>query len=214
MERLGVLAAAFALSWLAALGVAAQLADYYWYGEDFSLFVLPITAFVAASIVAYGSAGAFAGRVGLLGVVALGLAAAAVALTLLPGLVDMIARRSSNPPVVLRGHDRFVATAFLLPVLIAIAMQWFLVRRGWMRARGRDPASAWPWITFIVACVVALNPLGLAIFGAAIAYSTTDWLRELWRTVAIGVTVVLVLAALVEWLIRRRRLKARVVPPA
>jgi hypothetical protein len=214
MDRLGVLTAAFVLSLLAALGAAAQLADYYWYGEDFSLFVLPITIFAAVSIGAFGVAGACVRSSGGLRNVALALAVAAFALTLLTGFVGEIARRSANPDVVLRAHDRFVATAFLLPVLIAIVIQWRVVRRGWLRARGQDHASAWPWITFVVACVVIFSPPGLAIFGAAIAQSATDWLRQLWLTVVLGVTAVLALAGLVEWRIRTRKLgKARAAPP-
>ena len=50
MNQLGVLAAAFVLSLLAALGAAAQLADHYWYGEDFSLFVVPITVRAGDSV--------------------------------------------------------------------------------------------------------------------------------------------------------------------
>jgi hypothetical protein len=212
MDRLGVLAAAFVLSLLAALGAAAQLADHYWYGEDFSLFVLPITVFAAVSIAAFGVAGAYVGDAGGLRNVALGLGAAALALTLLPGLVGEIARRSTNPDVVLRAHDRLVATAFLLPVLIAIVVQWGLVRRGWLRARGHDHATAWPWITFIIACVVVLNPLGLAIFGAAVTQSTTDWFRGLWLTVALGIAAVLLLTGLLEWRIRSRRLRQARTP--
>lgn len=148
-------------------------------------------------------------KAGALGIVALALAAAACAIALLPGLVGEIASRSTNPPVVLRSHDRLVATAFLLPVLIAIVIQWGAVRRGWLRARGDDPATTWPWITFIVACVLGLSPIGLAIFGAAIAQSSTDWFRGLWLTVALVTTTVLLLAGLAEWFIRRRKLKAR-----
>lgn len=214
MDRLGVLAAAFVLSLLAALGAAAQLADHYWYGEDFSLFVVPIAVFAAASVAAFGVADATIGGAGGLRNVALGLAAAALALALLPGLVGEIARRSTNPDVVLRAHDRLVATAFLLPVLIAITVQWGLVRRGWLRARGHDHATTWPWITFVIACVAILNPLGLAIFGAAFAQSVTDWLRGLWLMVALGIAAVLLLIGLVEWRIRSRKLRARAGPPA
>ena len=213
MDRLGVLAAAFVLSLLAALGAAAQLADYYWYGEDFSLFVAPITVFLAVSVAAFGMAGGYLGRAGGLRTVALGLAVLALALTLIPGLVGEIARRSTNPPVVLRAHDRLVATAFLLPVLIAIMIQWGVVRRGWLRAHGQDHATTWPWITCVVACVAVLNPLGLAIFGAAITQSTTDWFRGLWLTVALVIAAVLVLTGLIEWRIRSRKLRVRAAPP-
>ena len=213
MDQLGVLAAAFVLSLLAALGAAAQFADHYWYGEDFSLFVLPITVFAAVSVAAFGVAGTYVRDAGGLRVVALGLGAAALALTLLPGLVGEIARRSTNPDVVLRAHDRLVATAFLVPVLIAIMIQWGVVRRGRLRARGHEHATTWPWITFIIACVVVLNPLGLAVFGAAISQSTTDWFRGLWLMVALGIAAVLLLVGLLEWRIRSRKLKARAAPP-
>jgi hypothetical protein len=57
--------------------------------------------------------------------------------------------------------------------------------------------------------VAVLNPLGLAIFGAAFSQSVTDWFRGLWLTVALGIVAVLLPIGLLEWRIRSRRLRAR-----
>jgi hypothetical protein len=81
-----------------------------------------------------------------------------------------------------------------------------------MRARGLDHATAWPWITTIVACVIALSPIGLAILGAATAQSPTDWFRGLWLVVALCFAGIVALAGAVEWWLRVRRLRRKGAP--
>lgn len=207
-QRVAV-AAAFGLSLLLALTTAWLLTDYYWYGEDLDLFVWPIASFVAVSSVAFGTTSMRAQSEGALRKAAIALAAIAVLLVLFPGGIALFAAQSKNPPVVLRSHDRLIAVALLVPTLLAILLQWRLVRWGWLAARGQTSATTWPWFTTVFGLVLALNPLGLAILGAAIKQSRTDWFASLWLMVSLTCGGVLLLLGWVEWRIRVRALGAR-----
>jgi hypothetical protein len=206
VDRTFAIARALALSFLAALGAATQLSSHFGFYENLGLLIVPITGFACVALAAFGLAAARSRGSGALGAVAAGLAIVALLLVVLPGLVDQIAGRSRVLEVVLRGRDGKLRLALLIPMLLVILIQWRVVRRGWFGATA--PAGTWPWITTILACVVILNPLGLEILIAAIEQRTTDWLRELWRAVALAGAGVLLLIALVEWRIRSRRLRA------
>jgi len=67
----------------------------------------------------------------------------------------------------------------------------------------------WPWFTIVVACLLALNPLGLAVIGSVIRQSTTDWLVGLRTTIVAIACGVLLILALSEWWLRRRWLARR-----
>jgi hypothetical protein len=54
---------------------------------------------------------------------------------------------------------------------------------------------------------VVLNPLGLAILTSAIERSSTDWLSGLWLAVSLAGAGLLLLIGLIEWRIRRRKLR-------
>jgi hypothetical protein len=120
----------------------------------------------------------------------------------LPGVVALLAAQSKNPPVVLRSHDQLIAVALLVPILLAILLQWRLVRWGWLAARRQTAPSTWPWFTTVFGLVLALNPLGLEILGAAIKQSRTDWFASLWLLVALTFGAALLLIGLIEWRIR------------
>ena len=197
--------AAFGFSLLLALAAAWQLIDYYWYGEDLDLFVWPIASFALVSSVVFGTTSMRARGEGALRNAAITLAAIAVMLVVFPGVVGLVAAQSKNPPVVLRSHDQLVAVALLVPMLLAILLQWRLVRWGWLVARRQTAPTAWPWFTTVFGLVLALNPLGLAILGAAIKQSRTDWFAALWLTVSLTCGGVLLLLGWTEWRIRLRR---------
>jgi hypothetical protein len=205
-------ATAFVLSLMAAVAAVAGLVDYFWYGEDLDLLVWPVAVFVVVALAVFATTSARARDTRTLAIVAAGLAVAALALAF--GLVGVIARLSTNPPLLLGTHDRLIATGLAIPMLLAVMIQWRIVRRAWLSARGRDHATAWPWVTTFVACAVVLNPLGMQIFGAAINPSVTDWFAGLWRMVALIATGMLVVIGLIEWRIRlRKRNTARVAAP-
>jgi hypothetical protein len=205
-------AGALVLSLLAALTAAAQFVDYFWYGEDLDLFVAPISGFALVAVAIFGVVYARAGTSRIFALVAIGLAIVALLPVAAPFLVEHIAVQSKNPDLSLRGRDEQIRTTLLIPMLIAIVIQWWFVRRGWMRARGLDHTTAWPWITTIGAIVVALTPIGLAILGAATAQSPTDWFRGLWLVVALCFAGIVALAGAVEWWLRVRRLRRKGAP--
>jgi hypothetical protein len=209
VDRLFALATALLLSLATSLAAVSQLVSHFWYGEDLFLFAVPIMAFALAAIAVFAVAEARARTSAAFLPVAIGLAIAAVALVALPVVVEQIAAQSKNPAVVLRPRSGRIKLALLIPMLLAIVTQWRLVRRGWLRAHAQADAVAttWPWLTTILACGVVLNPLGLAILTSAIERSSTDWLSGLWLAVSLAGAGLLLLIGLIEWRIRRRKLR-------
>ncbi len=65
-------------------------------------------------------------------------------------------------------------------------MQWGLVRRRWLRLRGEDDLTLWPWIATMIGGLAILNPFGLDVIGQAITYTPTNWLRDVVRTIALS----------------------------
>jgi hypothetical protein len=212
MDRLLILAGALALSLLAALAAAAQFVDHFWYGEDLGLFVPPLAAFALIATMVFAVVQGRARDSRVFDLVALGLAVVALALATTPFLPEYVAAQSKNPEVVLRPRSEKIKTVLLIPMLLAVATQWWFVRRGWLKARGLDHRTVWPWITTIAACVVALSPIGLAILAAAFAQSSTDWLRGLWLMVTLAFGGLVVLIGLIEWGIRVRRRRRSLAP--
>jgi hypothetical protein len=212
MQRLLTLAGAFGLSLVLALGTVWTFVEHFWYGEDRDLFAPPVVGFVMLTTIIFAAADARARNSRMLGLAALGLAIAALALVATPFLAEYVAAQSTNPEVVLRPRSGKIKTVLLIPMLLAVATQWWIVRRGWMRARGLNHTTAWPWITTIAACVVMLSPPGLAILDAAVTQSSTDWLRGLWVVVALGFGGIVLLAGLIEGGVRARRLRRRLAP--
>lgn len=206
------LAGALSLSLLAALAAAAQLVDYFWYGEDFGLFVPPIAAFGLIATLVFAATQAHAGGSRIFGLVALGLAVVALALAATPFLAEYIAAQSKNPEVVLRPRSEKIRTVLLVPMLLAVATQWWFVRRRWLQARSLEHRNVWPWITTVAACVIALSPIGLAILGAALQRSATDWLYGVWVIMSLAFAGLVLLAGLVEWGIRVRKRRRSLAP--
>ncbi|MGB9364464.1 MAG: hypothetical protein WCE79_00480 [Xanthobacteraceae bacterium] len=212
MDRRLTLAGAFGLSLIVALVAAWRLAEHFWYGEDLDLFIPPVAGFVLAITMVFAVADARARERRMLGLVALGLAAAALAFVVTPFLAEHVAAQSKNPEVVLRPRSAKIKTVLLIPMLLAVATQWWFVRRRWLQARDLDPRTAWPWITTIAACVVMLSPIGLAILDAAVTQSVTDWFRGLWLIVALAFGGIVLLAGLIEWGIRARMRRKSLAP--
>lgn len=61
-----------------------------------------------------------------------------------------------------------------------------------------------PWIMLVLTAIAILNPLGLEIVSAALRYSVTDWLRDLWVTITLAGAAVALVLGLIEWRIRTR----------
>lgn len=133
----------------------------------------------------------------------------------LPGLVQTIADRSTNPYTV-GIENRAIALELVIPALAAVLVQWGLVRRRWLRAAGDDELSRWPWITTAVAGLVILNPFGLAFVSGTLAHEASDFMWEFTATVTGAVVGVLLVMAWVECYIKDHMLNRRLaaIPPS
>ena len=188
------------LSQLVALLAALQLADHFQATEEFVAVMLALIVFVSVAMAVFVAAYAMAQSTSAIGWAAISLVIVAVAMVMVPSTIQRFAQRSTNRYTVgIEGAA--IAIELLVPALIAVLVQWGLVRRRLMRMRGEDDLTLWPWVTTAIAGFAVLNPFGLRILDAALAQSTTDWLRDLW----------LVVMAAVECYIRGRMLRRRCV---
>jgi hypothetical protein len=198
----------FLLSLFVALLAALQLADYFSAGEEFVVILVTLPAFVAISMLAFVVANLAARKARLFNWVALLLTLLALTPLALPALVKVAAMRSTNP-FNMGTENIAIVLEFIVPALLAILVQWGLMRRRWLRTRGDDDLTRWPWVSTIVAGLVILNPFGLDVLGQAIASRQTAWLRDLFRTIALGGAGALIAMTLIEYYIRRRMLRRR-----
>jgi hypothetical protein len=201
------------LSEFVALLAALQLADHFGATDEFVAVMLAIMAFAVIAIVAFAVAYRFAKRAGVFAWIAIALGAVVAALVLTPTALDMFPARASNPYTIAI-ENVAVSIELLVPAFIVLLAQWGLVRRRFLRVRGEDDLTLWPWITIVVAGLAVLNPFGLRVVGAALAQSPTDWLRGVWLVVALSGAGVLVVMSAVECYIRARMLRRRALGPA
>ncbi|CAN0334446.1 unnamed protein product [Phaeothamnion confervicola] len=211
MSAMVALLGAFLLSLFVALLAALQLADYFGTGEEFILVMLAIMVFTGLAMAVFALVSAWTKQPRALGWTAAALAVLAAALVALPSLIETVASRSTNPFTV-GIENTWIAIELLVPAFLAILIQWGLVRHRWLRLRGAEELTRWPWVTTVIAGLVVLNPFGLAVVGAALKYSVIDWLRDLWLMVAGIGTAVLVAMACIETYIRGRMLRKRLGP--
>lgn len=202
------------LSLVAAYGVGSELAAYFFLDDEFNAVLFALALFSFLAIAVFAVLYAVQPNVKWLGYGAIGLAAAAFGVEQLPALADAFAGRSTNPYMVGDAQDRALAASFLLPALIMLLVQWSLLRRRWLVAHRLEHRMLWPWFTIVLACLLALNPLGLAVIGSVIRQSTTDWLVGLWTTIVAIACGVLLVLALTEWWLRRRWLARRAADEA
>jgi hypothetical protein len=199
------------ISLVVAMLVALQLGDFFGANDEFPLVIATLIAFVTATMAVFALAYAVARHVRILHGVALVLALAAFWPVFAPGLVQAIARRSINPGTVgiENGH---IVIELVIAGLLAVLVQWGLVRRRWLRAAALDDFTRWPWVATVIGGLVVLNPAGLGIIGTALRRSQAEVLWGLWATVAAGAALVLVVMTLIECYIRRRILRRRLAP--
>jgi hypothetical protein len=199
------------LSLVVALIAALQLADFFQAGEEFILVIIVIAVFASASIAVFAIAYAAAKGLRAINATAWALAALALAVVMLPRIVERIAEGSGNPFKIELAHTA-VTLELLVPALLIVLVQWGLVRRRFLRAAGEEDLARWPWVTTVVTGLLILNPIGLAFVRSALRASATDWLREFTAAVVAVTAAALVVMALIECYIRgrmrRRRLAA------
>ena len=198
----------FLLSLFVALLAALQLADYFAATEEFGLVLIALLVFVTICLLAFVAANIEARQPRVFNAVAAGLALLAFIPLAFPALVKTAADRSTNP-FSIAIENTAVALEFIVPALVAVLVQWGLVRWRWLRLRGEDDLSLWPWIATMVGGLAILNPYGLDVIGQAISYRPTNWLRDMVRTIALGGVAALLAMVFLETYIRGRMLRRR-----
>ena len=198
----------FLLSMFVALLAALQLADYFGANEEFILVLMGLPVFVVAVMVVFAIASAVAHRVTVLDGVALFLALLACLSLALPLMVQKIADRSTNPFTV-GIENTYITIELIVPELIAVLVQWGLVRRRWLQRQGENGPTRWPWIATVLAGLAILNPIGLDILGQAVSYYPGNMMRGLARPIAYGGLCTLIAIAIVEYYIRGRMQRRR-----
>ena len=200
------------ISMLVALLAALQLGDFFNASGEFGLVILIVVAFTIVALAVFALAYRLTRRADVLTVVAVLLAIAALTPAALPGLIQKIADRSNNPFTV-GDENTYITLELIVPALLAVLVQWGLVRRRWLRTHGAEELTRWPWITTAVAGFVALNPFGLAFLQGALSRTGGDLLWEFVATVTGGVLAALLVMAWIECYIRERMLNRRLDAP-
>ena len=195
----GILLVSLVVSFLAAL----QLADFFQATEEFIAVMMALVAVEFVALLIFAIAYAVVRRVGWLAAVAVFLCIALLALVALPSIMDMRAGRAALADS-FSGKNLVVSLELLVPAVIAILVQWGLTRHRWLRMRGLEDLSPWPWVTTVVAGLVILNPLGLSVLASALEQSATDWFRQLWAGVAAASALAVLVVGWIEYYIRRR----------
>ncbi len=198
----------YLLSLFVALLAALQLADYFAATEEFALVLMALPVFVTICLLAFIATNALARQSRIFNAVAACLALLTFIPLAFPAFVKAAADRSTNP-FSLAIENTAVALEFIVPALTAVLVQWGLVRRRWLRLRGEDDLSLWPWAATMIGGLAILNPYGLDIVGQAITYTPTNWLRDMVRTIALSGAAVLLAMVFLETYIRGRMLRRR-----
>lgn len=204
------------ISMVVALLAALQLGDFFNANDEFGLVILGVVAFTILALAVFALMYAATRRAGALTLAALILAAVALVPVGLPGLVQTIANRSTNP-FTIGVENSHIALELVVPALLAVLVQWGLVRRRWLRTHGAEDLTRWPWITTAVAGLVVLNPFGLAFLQGTLSRSGGDVMWEFTATVTGAVLGALLVMAWIECYIKERMLNRRLeapMPPA
>jgi hypothetical protein len=194
------------ISLLVALLATLQLGDYFFANNEFGLVILGVMAFTAVSLAAFWIASSRITRPSHLAYVALGLALLALYPTALPGLVPAIASHSTNPWSV-GIEETYITIELVVPSLLAVLVQWGLVRRRWLRTNGESDATRWPWIATATAALVILSPIGLSFLGSTLKHSASDFMWPLFATMTWSGIALLAVMAAIECYIRDRNLR-------
>jgi hypothetical protein len=196
------------ISMVVALLAAMSLGDFFGASDEFGVVVLVVMGFVAVAQAVFALIYAVARSVWPITIVAWVLAVAALAPLALPNLIQRIADRSTNPFSV-GAENIHITLELVIPALLAVLVQWGLVRRRWLRAVGDDDLTRWPWVTSMLAALILLSPYGLAFLQGTLKRSGGDLLWQFTATVTAVTLGVLLVMAYTECYIRERILNRR-----
>jgi hypothetical protein len=194
------------ISLLVALLATLQLGDFFLAKDEFVIVISCVVVFTVASLAAFLVASSRATRPSHLVYIALVLVLFALAPLALPSLIEAVAAHSSNPYSV-GVEQTHITIELVIPALLAVLVQWGLVRRRWLRTRGEYDVTRWPWIATATAALVILNPIGLSFAASTLEHATGDFMWPLTATVTGSGVALLVVMAAIECYIRDRNLR-------
>jgi hypothetical protein len=196
----------FLVSLIVAELAALSLGDYFGADDEFVVVLAMVAAFTMLSGAVFAFCYATLERARALNWVAVLLVLLAVVAVATPGLVGWIANFSTNPFTV--GEEEVsIAFEVAIPALLAVLVQWGLVRRRYLRVAGEDDLTRWPWITTVIAAFALLNPLGLTF--VLESFKRVDMMWAFMASVTAGTVAALAVMAGVEYYIRGRLLHRR-----
>ena len=71
----------------------------------------------------------------------------------------------------------------VVPALLAVLVQWGLVRRRWLRTAGQLDLTRWPWFATGAAALTVLSLIGLAFLGSTLKHAARDFMWPFAATV-------------------------------
>ncbi|AMN42386.1 hypothetical protein [Rhodoplanes sp. Z2-YC6860] len=203
----------FLTSLIVAELAALSLGDFFGANDEFVVVLAVVAAFTMLSGAVFAVGYTNLKQARALNWVAVLLALLVVAAVAAPGLVGWIANFSTNPFTV-GEEEASIAFELAVPALLAILVQWGLVRRRYLQVTGEDDLTRWPWVTTVIAAFALLSPLGLTFVLAS--FKRTDMMWAFMASVTAGTVATLAVMAGVEYYIRGRLVRRRgpFTPPA
>ncbi len=194
----------FMLSMLVAILAAMQFADFFQVTEEFALVLVGLPVLVCTTMLIFLWTYAAASAARTFRWVALAQAAAAIAI-----MAILLIRRRPGGTAALSTTDIRLLLELLVPALIAILIQWGLVRRRWLLLRGEDDFSHWPWVTTVLGGLAIINPLGLEYVAYGLRQTASDRLHSPAALLPWVGAAMLVAMLLIECYIRTRMMRRR-----
>ena len=198
----------YLLSLFVATLAALSLVEYFRTDQEFILVLMAMPAFALIAIVAFAIVYNDARTARAFQLLAIALVVIVLALLALPGAIAAVTS-GSLAPLSVGVKDVPVLLELLIPALVTILVQWGLVRRRWLKRRGEDDLSRWPWVTTVVAGLAVLNPGGLGLLSSALRIFGTEGLRDTSTMIALGGVAALIVMILIEISIRGRVIRRR-----
>ncbi len=171
----------FLLSLFVGLLAALQFADHFGAADELLPVLAGLAVFTAAAMAALTMVSATARSAGALAISAAVLIVVATAIGGLIAFADRLSGQAWSPG----GPELFPSLGFAVPSVLAVLIQWGLVRRRFLQARADEELSVWPWFATGACGFALLNPLGLEIAASLAARPPGSCFRprrgRLWR---------------------------------
>jgi len=196
------------LSLVACFIAGLQLGDHFGANDEFPLILGYLAVFTTSTLCIFAICYRLVRSARAINLLAFLLAMLALLPPVIPGFVAAIAEHSTNPYSI-GTEQTYIKLELIVPAMLAVLVQWGLIRRRWLRVMGEEELTSWPWVSTVVAAIVILNPVGLAFLTDSIGHSPTELLWQLFAISTVIVLVVLLVAASVECYIRDKILRRR-----